>query len=190
MSYSTTKSHPQPSAPAIPNGAKLKLVGGLKAQIPKVSQPNQTAQAQIDYEALKIEDRSQVNPAQQKGDILVLGEAGKNEQSAIVLKVAPDESDDIQSFDIEGMDWNRCAATWVDDDLVAYLTEDLIEGYLTWDLESSGFWYIYDEVDAVDCAGFYGADWSLMPLPRSRRQAELIDALEESEFIDRCEETD
>lgn len=139
-----------------------------------------------------------------------------------MLKVAPDESDDIQSFDIEGMDWNRCAATWVDDDLVAYLTEDLIEGYLTWDLESSGFWYIYDEVDAVDCAGFYGADWSLMPLPRSRRQAELllpfefiwddtlsgcgaiddyqlafsidgtnylIDALEESEFIDWCEET-
>jgi len=168
------ETEPLEITPAISNGAKLKLVGGLKAQIPKASQPDQAAQAQIDYESLKIEDRSQASSTQQKGDTLVLGEAGRSETTAVVLKMAPDDSDNLPSFDIEGMDWNDCPVTWIDDDLLSYLVEGLVAGYLTWLVDSNGFWYIQDDVDDVDCAGFYGADWSYSPLPRSRRQAELL----------------
>ncbi len=104
----------------------------------------------------------------------MLGEAGRSETTAVVLKMAPDDSDNLPSFDIEGMDWNDCPVTWIDDDLLSYLVEGLVAGYLTWLVDSNGFWYIQDDVDGVDCAGFYGADWSYSPLPRSRRQAELL----------------
>lgn len=158
--------------PTVSGGSKLKLIGGLKAKIPTNVQPNQPTQCQIDYDALQVEDRSQTT-GNQKGDTVVLGNMQKQEWSPVMIKLDQDD-DDIPSFDIEAIDWGDVEVSWLDDDLLTYFESNLVEAYLTWIFASDGFWYIYDEVDSLDCAGLYGADWNLSPLPRSRRQAELL----------------
>jgi hypothetical protein len=202
-----------------PNGPQLKLIGNLKAQLPQNAPKGQQVTAQIDYNKLTVEDIKTAKP-NRPGDKVVLGNEQKREWNPVRLKLDQND-DDIPSFDIEGMDWEGLEIGWLDDDLQAYLSIEL--ALLTWIVDSDGFFFIYDEVDEFGCAGYYGADWSFQPLPRSRRQAELlfpftfdwdpafegcgavddyqlvftyrettyvVQSLEDSEYIDWCEETD
>jgi hypothetical protein len=153
-----------------PNGPQLKLIGNLKAQLPQNAPKGQQVTAQIDYNKLTVEDIKTAKP-NRPGDKVVLGNEQKREWNPVRLKLDQND-DDIPSFDIEGMDWEGLEIGWLDDDLLAYLSIEL--ALLTWIMDSDGFFFIYDEVDEVDCAGYYGADWSFQPLPRSRRQAELL----------------
>jgi hypothetical protein len=202
-----------------PNGPQLKLIGNLKAQLPQNAPKGQQVTAQIDYNKLTVENIKTAKP-NRPGDKVVLGNEQKREWNPVRLKLDQND-DDIPSFDIEGMDWEGLEIGWLDDDLQAYLSIEL--ALLTWIVDSDGFFFIYDEVDEFGCAGYYGADWSFQPLPRSRRQAELlfpftfdwdpafegcgalddyqliftyrettyiVQSLEDSEYIDWCEETD
>ena len=202
-----------------PNGPQLKLIGNLKAQLPQNAPKGQQVTAQIDYNKLTVENIKTAKP-NRPGDKVVLGNEQKREWNPVRLKLDQND-DDIPSFDIEGMDWEGLEIGWLDDDLQAYLSIEL--ALLTWIVDSDGFFFVYDEVDEFGCAGYYGADWSFQPLPRSRRQAELlfpftfdwdpafegcgalddyqlvftyrettyvVQSLENSEYIDWCEETD
>jgi hypothetical protein len=202
-----------------PNGPQLKLIGNLKAQLPQNAPKGQQVTAQIDYNKLTVEDIKTAKP-NRPGDKIVLGNEQKREWNPVRLKLDQND-DDIPSFDIEGCEWEGLEIGWLDDDLLAYLSIEL--ALLTWIMDSDGYFFIYDEVDEVDCAGYYGADWSFQPLPRSRRQAELlfpftfdwdpafegcgalddyqlvftyrettyvVQSLEDSEYINWCEETD
>jgi hypothetical protein len=202
-----------------PNGPQLKLIGNLKAQLPQNAPKGQQVTAQIDYNKLTVENIKTAKP-NRPGDKVVLGNEQKREWNPVRLKLDQND-DDIPSFDIEGMDWEGLEIGWLDDDLQAYLSIEL--ALLTWIVDSDGFFFIYDEVDEFGCAGYYGADWSFQPLPRSRRQAELlfpftfdwdpafegcgalddyqliftyrettyiVQSLEDSEYIEWCEETD
>jgi hypothetical protein len=153
-----------------PNGPQLKLIGNLKAQLPQNAPKGQQVTAQIDYNKLTVEDIKTAKP-NRPGDKVVLGNEQKREWNPVRLKLDQND-DDIPSFDIEGMDWEGLEIGWLDDDLQAYLSIEL--ALLTWIVDSDGFFFIYDEVDEFGCAGYYGADWSFQPLPRSRRQAELL----------------
>jgi hypothetical protein len=153
-----------------PNGPQLKLIGNLKAQLPQNAPKGQQVTAQIDYNKLTVEDIKTAKP-NRPGDKVVLGNEQKREWNPVRLKLDQND-DDIPSFDIEGMDWEGLEIGWLDDDLLAYLSIEL--ALLTWIMDSDGFFFIYDEVDEFGCAGYYGADWSFQPLPRSRRQAELL----------------
>jgi hypothetical protein len=151
---------------------KLKLVGNLKAKLPTSTQPGDQAQGQIDYDRLKVENLKTAR-GNRPGDTIILGNEQKQEWSAIALKL-DQEDDAVPSFDIAGMDWESTELAWLDDDLLQYFAESIADAYLTWTLQSEGLFYIYDDVDDLDCAGYYGADWSFQPLPRNRRQAELL----------------
>jgi hypothetical protein len=210
--------NPESSDPQTP---KLKLVGNLKVKLPTRVQPGGQAQGQIDYNALKITDMKTAR-GNRPGDTVILGNEQRDEWNAVRLKL-DQEDDDVPSFDIEGMDWEGTQLTWLDDDLLQYFDESITDAYLTWTLQSEGWFYIYDEADSPACTGYYGASWSLQPEPRSRRQAELLvpftfdwddsfdgcgavddyqllftynettyiaQSLEDSEYIDWCEETD
>ncbi len=170
VEVSCPESEPMEVKPPSPEGPKLKLAGSFKARIPQNVVKGQQVTGQIDYNKFTIENLKTAKPGRD-GDKVILGNEQKQEWNLVILKIDQDD-DDIPSFDIEGWDWEGCEISWLDDDLLGYLAIEL--AILTWILDSDGFYFIYDDVEDLDCAGYYGADWSFQPLPRSRRQAELL----------------
>lgn len=170
VEVSCPESEPMEVEPPSPEGPKLKFVGSFKARVPQNAVKGQQVTGQIDYNKFTVENLNTAKPGR-GGDKVILGNEQKQEWNPVILKIDQDD-DDIPSFDIEGWDWEGCEISWLDDDLLGYLAIEL--ALLTWILDSDGFYSIYDEVEDLDCAGYYGADWSFQPLPRSRRQAELL----------------
>jgi hypothetical protein len=152
------KSDPVQVTSPEPNRPKLKLLGTFKERIPNTPQ-GQQVQAEIDFDGLTIEDL-------QTRDRVELGDPQKQEWSPITLSVDPN---DPLTWNFSGIDWNEVDITWLDGDMLQLATENLAG--LEWTLNSEGLsGFAFD-----DCIIPVGGDWKFTPVPRSRRQAELLD---------------
>jgi len=154
------KSNPVQVTSPEPNRPKLKLLGTFKERIPKdIPQGQQKVQAAIDFDGLTIEDL-------QTRDKVKLGDPQKQEWSPITLSVDPN---DPLTWNFSAIDWNKVDIAWLDDDMLQLATEDLAG--LEWMLDSEGL----SEFAFDDCIIPVGDDWQFTPVPRSRRQIELLD---------------